>query len=103
MATRSPRRRSTRPTGDGWRRGCSAAGGPLGLKAFDHPAADRVRRWALNHAGAVVDGLIRHVDDPARRELVERSMRVHDRALERLAPDLRVQVIHGDVTDFNVV
>ena len=60
-------------------------------------------QWDLNHARAVVDGLIRHVADPARRELVERAMGVHDHALERLAADLRMQVIHGDVTDFNVV
>ena len=83
--------------------GAIAAEAALALHGFDHPAADRVLQWDLKHARAVVDGLIRHVDDPARRELVERSMRVHDRALERLAADLRVQVIHGDVTDFNVV
>jgi Ser/Thr protein kinase RdoA (MazF antagonist) len=27
----------------------------------------------------------------------------HDAALDRLAGDLRVQVIHGDVTDYNVI
>ena len=83
--------------------GAIAAEAALALHGFDHPAADRVLQWDLKHARAVVDGLISHVGDPARRELVERSMQVHDRALERLATDLRVQVIHGDVTDFNVV
>ena len=83
--------------------GAIAAEAALALHGFDHPAADRVLQWDLKHARAVVDGLISHVGDPARRELVERSMQVHDRALERLAADLRVQVIHGDVTDFNVV
>ncbi|MDX6590954.1 MAG: hypothetical protein QOJ13_150 [Gaiellales bacterium] len=75
----------------------------LALAPFDHPAADRVLQWDLKHARAVVDELVRYVADPERLALVDRAMRTHDAAMERLAPQLRVQVIHGDVTDYNVL
>ncbi len=80
-----------------------AAGISLALADFDHPAVDRVLQWDVQHARAVVDGLIGHVADPARRALVERAMAVHDAALAPLADRLRRQVIHGDVTDYNVI
>ena len=83
--------------------GRMAAETVLALRGFDHPAADRVLQWDLKHARAVVDGLIGHVEEPHRVELVERAMAVHDTALARLEQLLRVQVIHGDVTDYNVV
>jgi len=70
---------------------------------FDHPAADRVLQWDVRHARAVVDGLLCHVRDPGRRALVDRAMAVHDDAIERLEGHLRRQVIHGDVTDYNVI
>ncbi len=79
------------------------AGIAAALDGFDHPAADRVLQWDVRHARAVVDGLIRHVADPARRALVERAMVAHDEAMARLAPLLRTQVVHGDVTDYNVI
>jgi 4-aminobutyrate aminotransferase-like enzyme/Ser/Thr protein kinase RdoA (MazF antagonist) len=75
----------------------------LALAPFDHPAAERVLQWDLKHARAVVDELVRYVSDPERLALVERAMRAHDAAMERLPPQLRVQVIHGDVTDYNVL
>jgi 4-aminobutyrate aminotransferase-like enzyme len=62
-----------------------------------------VLQWDIRHARAVVDGLIRHVGDPGRRALVERAMAVHDAAVDRLAASLRRQVIHGDVTDYNLI
>ncbi|MGO4343777.1 phosphotransferase, partial [Pedococcus sp. 2YAF34] len=51
----------------------------------------------------MVDLLAGHVAQPARRRLVEETTRD---ALARLAPlrdDLRTGVIHGDVTDDNIV
>ena len=57
----------------------------------------------MRRARAVVDGLIRHVRDAERRALVERAMAVHDAGLDRLSGSLRQQVIHGDVTDYNVI
>jgi Ser/Thr protein kinase RdoA (MazF antagonist) len=80
-----------------------AAGIAAALAEFDHAAADRILQWDVRHARAVVDGLLRHVRDPARRALVDRAMAVHDDAVERLAGQLRRQVIHGDVTDYNVI
>ena len=83
--------------------GAMAAEAALALRDFDHPAADRVLQWDLKHARAVVDGLAVHVPDAAHRELVEQAMAVHDGAIAELAAGLRLQVIHGDVTDYNVV
>ena len=59
------------------------------LAGFEHPAADRVLQWDVRRARAVVDGLIEHVRDPARRALVERAMAVHDAGLARVRDGLR--------------
>ena len=83
--------------------GAMTAETALALQDFDHPAADRVLQWDLKHARAVVDGLIGYVDDASQRALVEQAMAVHDAVLDGLAGELRVQVIHGDATDYNVV
>ena len=83
--------------------GGMAAGIAGAFADFDHAAADRVLQWDVRHARAVVDGLLGHVRDPAKRALVDRAMAVHDDAIERLAEQLRRQVIHGDVTDYNVI
>jgi 4-aminobutyrate aminotransferase-like enzyme/Ser/Thr protein kinase RdoA (MazF antagonist) len=83
--------------------GGMAAGIADALAGFDHAAADRVLQWDVRRARAVVDGLIRHVRDAERRELVERAMAVHDAALDRQSGSPRQQVIHGDVTDYNVI
>jgi Ser/Thr protein kinase RdoA (MazF antagonist) len=73
------------------------------LADFDHPAADRVLQWDVRQARPVVDGLLRHVRDPSRRALAERAMGVHDAALAGVRDELRLQVIHGDVTRYNVL
>ena len=73
------------------------------LADFPQAGAERALQWDPRLARAVVDGLVRHVRDPARRELVERAMAVHDPALATLAGELRVQVIHGDVTRYNLL
>ena len=73
------------------------------LADFDHPGLDRVVQWDLMRADAVVGALLASVADPVRRALVAD---VAAAASERLAPTagrLRVQAIHGDVTDDNVV
>ncbi|HVG88450.1 MAG: aminotransferase [Gaiellales bacterium] len=85
------------------RLGRTAAAAAAALAGFDHPAAGRVLQWDVQHARAVVDGLLRHVGDPDRRALAETAMAAHDLALGRLAGSLRRQVIHGDVTDYNVI
>ena len=74
-----------------------------GLGDFEHRGTDRFLQWDLRRGGAVIDALLPYVDDVARRE---RLGTVADAARHRLAliaADLRVQAIHGDITDDNVV
>jgi 4-aminobutyrate aminotransferase-like enzyme/Ser/Thr protein kinase RdoA (MazF antagonist) len=75
----------------------------VALAAFDHPGLDRAVQWDLRRADEVVAMLLASISDPQRRALVAD---VAARAAERLAhvsARLRVQAIHGDVTDDNVV
>ncbi len=72
------------------------------LADFDHPGLDRELQWDLRRAGDVVASLVGSVR-AGRREAVEAGTAA---ALERLASvrdALRVQPVHGDVTDDNVV
>ncbi|MGO4104120.1 aminotransferase [Leifsonia sp. YAF41] len=74
-----------------------------GLADFSGDGLDRGLQWDLRNAAAVIDHLSDRMSDPARRDLVRQ---VSERAADRLntvAQGLRVQPIHGDVTDDNVV
>ncbi|TFB72606.1 aminotransferase [Cryobacterium glaciale] len=74
-----------------------------GLADFEHPGTDRFLQWDLRRGGAVIDALVPYIDDEARRE---RLRTVSDAARQRIAlvaADLRVQTVHGDLTDDNVV
>jgi len=73
------------------------------LASFDHPGADRVLPWDLRHARAAVDAFAPRVTDDRRRRLACEVIDSAERALAPRLPALRVQVIHGDVTDVNVV
>ena len=73
------------------------------LASFDHPGVDRVLQWDLRHAQRTVATLAGHVTDPHRREAVLAAAAEAWRAVADLADDLPVQVIHGDITDDNVV
>ena len=73
------------------------------LESFEHPAADRPMQWDPRHVGAVVEALAPHVEDPRRRELVLRVGGSAAEAIERLAPRLPHQIVHCDVTDWNVI
>jgi 4-aminobutyrate aminotransferase-like enzyme/Ser/Thr protein kinase RdoA (MazF antagonist) len=73
------------------------------LAELDHPAADRVLQWDPRRAADVVEALAPSVADPASRARVQRLCR---QASERLAPvagDLRLQVVHADLADYNLV
>ena len=75
----------------------------LALADLEHPGAAQVTQWNLRIAGEVVDLLAPQITEPQRRERVLGATRT---ALEALAPvrdRLRTQVIHGDLTDDNVV
>ncbi len=73
------------------------------LEAFEHPAAERALQWDPRHVGAVAEALAPHVADPRRRELVARVAAGAAEAIERLVPQLPRQVVHCDVTDWNVI
>lgn len=64
---------------------------------------DRSLQWDLRNAGRVIEKLIDSVADAAKREAIRTASAS---ALERFADvagALRVQAIHGDITDDNVV
>ena len=74
-----------------------------GLHDFEHPGTDRVLQWDLRRGGEVIDALLHFVDNDSHKG---RLRAVTDAARRQLAPvtaDLRVQTIHGDLTDDNVV
>ena len=90
-------------TGQIWSLGDVAGRVARGLADFEHPGTNRFLQWDLRRGGAVIDALLAEVDDEAHRE---RLRTVTDAARQQLAPiqaDLRVQTIHGDLTDDNVV
>jgi 4-aminobutyrate aminotransferase-like enzyme/murein DD-endopeptidase MepM/ murein hydrolase activator NlpD len=60
-------------------------------------------QWDPRHVGAVVEALAPHVADPRRRALVLRVAAGATDAVARLAPRLRSQIVHCDVTDWNVI
>ncbi|TFD23688.1 aminotransferase [Cryobacterium sp. TMS1-13-1] len=74
-----------------------------GLQDFEHPGTDRVLQWDLRRGGEVIDALLHFVDNDSHKD---RLRAVTDTARQQVAPvtaDLRVQTIHGDLTDDNVV
>jgi len=73
------------------------------LTDFDHEGVHRTLQWDSRHATRVIDALAHHVDDPHRRAVVEQVRRVEGATIAALAPLLPVSVIHGDITDDNVV
>ena len=73
------------------------------LEGFEHPAADRAMQWDPRHVGAVVEALAAHVEDPRRRALAVGVADAAAEAIERLAPFLPRQIVHCDVTDWNVI
>lgn len=75
----------------------------LGLKDFSHPGLDRELQWDLRRAGPVALHLLKSVTDQARRDRIAKAMVTAVKRLQPLAGQLRVQAIHHDITDDNVV
>ena len=74
------------------------------LEDFEHAGLPIARmQWDPRHVGAVVEALAPHVEDPRRRELVAGVATAAAEAIERLAPRLPRQIVHCDVTDWNVI
>ncbi|HEY3336139.1 MAG TPA: aminotransferase [Candidatus Limnocylindrales bacterium] len=83
--------------------GALAAAVAGALDGFDHPALDRALQWDLRHASDVVAALASFVSTPARGTLLERSVAAADAALAPLVANLRIAVVHQDVTEANTV
>ncbi|MCA1442350.1 aminotransferase [Ensifer sp. IC4062] len=73
------------------------------LKDFDHPGLERELQWDLQRAGPVALQLLQTMTDVDLRKRVAEAMVAAMRRLQPLMPELRVQAIHQDVTDDNVV
>ena len=75
----------------------------VALAGFEHPGLDRVVQWDLRQAGPVLAGLLPSIAEPERQALVADLAASASERLAEVADRLRVQAIHGDVTDDNVV
>lgn len=75
----------------------------LALSDFVHAGLSRDLQWDLRHAEPVVRHLLSAVQDAGRKERITRAMDATMQRLEALKPELRLQAIHHDVTDDNVV
>ena len=65
--------------------------------------AERVLQWDLRQGPRVVEFLAEHIADADLRERVTRVTRAEARRVERVASLLPVQVVHGDLTDDNLM
>jgi 4-aminobutyrate aminotransferase-like enzyme/Ser/Thr protein kinase RdoA (MazF antagonist) len=74
-----------------------------GLASFSHPADARTLQWDPRLGAEVVAALGAFVREPGRRALVERLAAEASAALAPLADALPRQVVHCDVTSWNVV
>ena len=83
--------------------GSLAARAARALTDFNHPGLDRVLQWDCRHASDVVAALVGHVQDVALRDEVVRLTGQAQSELDKLSGELRMGVIHADVTDVNVV
>ncbi len=73
------------------------------LAGFEHPGVDRILQWDLRHGLRTVEVLADHITDAGRRQVVESAASQAWQVVADVADDLPVQVIHGDITDDNVV
>ena len=73
------------------------------LTDLEAPGLDRVLQWDVRHARQVCDLLAPHLGDVGRRHALLRAVGQACDRLDALSTDLRVQPVHGDVTDDNVV
>jgi 4-aminobutyrate aminotransferase-like enzyme/Ser/Thr protein kinase RdoA (MazF antagonist) len=72
------------------------------LAGFDHPGASLPNQWDIRRSPTIVDRLLPAVE-PGLAARVRALSDAAQRALAPVAGSLPEQVIHADVTDFNVV
>ncbi|GAA4352572.1 aminotransferase [Microbacterium rhizosphaerae] len=80
-----------------------AASVDLALAGFADPGAERTNQWDLQHAPAALAALLPSVADTALRARLRSTAESAWRAVAVHAESLPQQVIHGDLTDDNVV
>jgi 4-aminobutyrate aminotransferase-like enzyme/Ser/Thr protein kinase RdoA (MazF antagonist) len=73
------------------------------LAGFAHPGSHRVLEWDVRNADRVVTDLLPSVADDELAARVGSAMTQSWSVLERLDAELPRQVVHGDITDDNVV
>ena len=73
------------------------------LADFDERDVDRPHQWDLRRAPAVLEALLPYVGDVALRSRLAETAAAAFAVVDGLAAELPVQVIHGDLTDDNVV
>ncbi|MBK5238252.1 MAG: aminotransferase [Actinomycetales bacterium] len=73
------------------------------LRDFEVDGLDRLLQWDMRLAEAVIAQLEHWVVDIERREKIHAVAESASQRLIPLKPTLRVQVIHGDITDDNVI
>ncbi|TAM66613.1 MAG: aminotransferase [Microbacteriaceae bacterium] len=66
-------------------------------------ALDRSLQWDLRNAGRVIDRLIGSVTDASKRDMIAAAAAGARDRVATVADALRLQTIHGDITDDNVV
>lgn len=75
----------------------------LCLADFSHPGLDREVQWDLRRAGPVALRLLPSITDQAKRDRIAKVMVAAVKRIQPLAAGLRLQPIHHDVTDDNIV
>jgi 4-aminobutyrate aminotransferase-like enzyme/Ser/Thr protein kinase RdoA (MazF antagonist) len=74
-----------------------------GMADFDHPGLDRQIQWDLRQAMPIASALLSAVSDETMLSRITAAMGEADRIVQPLCEELRVQPIHQDITDDNVV
>lgn len=88
---------------DARRLGALAARVALALAPLSHPGLAQRTQWNLRDAAETVRLLAGSIPDAERRRHVTAVADEATRTLEPLRDELRIQAIHGDVTDDNIV
>ncbi|GAB2822168.1 aminotransferase [Alpinimonas psychrophila] len=83
--------------------GSLSATAAVNLADFSGDGLDRLLQWDMRQAEAVIAQLEHWVVDEERRDAIHAFTASASQRLSPLMPSLRVQVIHGDITDDNVI
>ncbi|VXB14328.1 4-aminobutyrate aminotransferase [Microbacterium sp. 8M] len=83
--------------------GSLAAASVNALAALDHPGLDRPHMWDMRVAADEARRLLPSIAEPALQDRVSAAIAEAESLLQRVAADLPVQPIHGDLTDDNVM